>query len=163
LKYFIIFTLFSFLVGCANSPIDLVISNKYAVSDLIGMNKVIKSGEFIAVIGKNDKKLAITENSKFGFDNSILVDSKVFFDHLYNDSENIDTKLGKYVREFRSGFLLDGFQKKEILVKNDSTVYIWISDDNKFVAIVNDHSSEYFLNIVGENVSPKKILNIIVE
>ncbi len=150
-------------MGCMSRPIDLAISSKYAVNGLVGIEKVVKSGDFIAIVGENDSKLAITENFTFDINQGEKIDSNSFFDQLYQENEDSNTVLGKYTGEFRIGLQIDGYIKKRKFSKNGSTVYLWLKKNNQFVAIVNDDSSEYFLNIVGENINAEKVINIIRE
>ena len=160
LKYLIIFVAIFLISGCASKGIDLQISNGYEISALTKVTKIIKSGDFIAVIGGNNKKLAITENFTLDFGQE-KINSKDVFYKIYNETEDRSTHLGKIINEFRIGLGIKGYISKKMHEKANSTVFVWTMADNKFIAIVNDNKSGYFLNIIGENVDQSKILDII--
>jgi len=161
-KVYIFILLVSALIsGCASNSIDLTISDKFAVTNLSEITKIAKFGDFIAITGENHKKLAITENDFLDLSKDIDLSSQEFFNHIFNEDEDTSIFSGKIVNEFRIGLLLDGYTSKELITSNGVTIYIWNQVDNKFVAIAADHESNFYLNIIGENVDPNKIRNII--
>jgi len=161
-KVYIFILLVSALIsGCASNSIDLTISDKFSVTNLSEITKITKFGDFIAITGKNRKTLAITENDFLDLSKDIDLSSQEFFNHIFNEDEDKSTSNGKIVNEFRIGLLLDGYTSKDSISSNGVTIYIWNQVHNKFVAIAADHESNFYLNIIGENVDPNKIRNIV--
>jgi len=152
----------SCVAACATNALNVRISHDIQFKNLEGFSHVVKMGDMIALTDNGKKKLVITEN--FALDLSLnhqaQLDAAAFFDQVYNENFDLNDPASNKAQQFRNSLLFDGFISKERFSSGHYTVYCWNQLNNRFIAIISDKQSQYFLNVIGENVDTKILNNL---
>jgi len=162
MKLINLFIIFVVIVtaGCVNQH-----THKYSFGDSINygfsfkIKEVNKSGDFLVLIGESNEKIVISENFLTEVLNQInpTIDSINFFDLVYQKLDQTLTYPSQ-VLDFKNSFLDEEIISKVKRNKENSIIYLWELEGNRFKAIEVKKNTNYFLNIYAENYSKETFL-----
>ncbi len=160
MRHILALTAFSLLTTCTSSTAIFELNIADAVSFTIPSKEttVKKQGDSLVISMINDQSLIITEAFSDALPNTIADNSySSFMDQVFADNTN-QTKYGTETLKFKTAIEIGGYHEKSKFSKNHFNYYIWNLDNNRFLAIISDNNSKYYIQILGINTKSNKFL-----